>query len=69
MESERRDRVIESLRYANSYEDERAATAKPFEISKRLVWQAWQLVRANRGAAGVDEESLAIFERNLKSNL
>ena len=69
MESERRDRVIGSLRYANSCEDERAATAKPFDISKRLVWQAWQLVRANRGAAGVDEESFAIFERNLKSNL
>lgn len=69
MESEQRDRVIESLQHANSHEDERSATAKPFDISKRLVWHAWQLVRANRGAAGVDEESLESFERNLKSNL
>ncbi len=69
MESERRDRVIESSPRANSHEDERTGTARPFVISKRLVWQAWQLVRANRGAAGVDEESLAVFERNLKSNL
>lgn len=43
--------------------------AKPFDISKRLVWKAWQLVRANRGAAGVDGESLDEFERDLKNNL
>ena len=43
--------------------------AKPFDIPKRLVWNAWRLVRANRGAAGVDEESLEIFERDLKRNL
>lgn len=69
MESERRDRIIEPSSRANSHEEERTGTARPFVISKRLVWQAWQLVRANRGAAGVDEESLAVFERNLKSNL
>jgi RNA-directed DNA polymerase len=42
---------------------------KPFEISKRLVWEAWQRVKANRGAAGVDEESIQAFEANLKGNL
>jgi hypothetical protein len=31
--------------------------------------EAWQLVRANRGAAGVDGESLAMFEKDLKKNL
>jgi RNA-directed DNA polymerase len=69
MESERRNRVVESLQLANSHEEERSATTKPFDISKRLVWQAWRLVRANRGAAGVDEESLGEFERDLKNNL
>jgi RNA-directed DNA polymerase len=42
---------------------------KPFEISKRLVWEAWLKVRANKGAAGVDEESIEEFERNLTGNL
>jgi RNA-directed DNA polymerase len=69
MEPEQRNRVVESSQLANSHEEERSATTKPFDISKRLVWQAWQFVRANRGAAGVDEESLAMFERNLKKNL
>jgi RNA-directed DNA polymerase len=42
---------------------------KPFAISKRLVWEAWRRVKANRGAAGVDEESIQAFEANLKGNL
>src|ERR1700726_4931648 len=43
--------------------------AKPYVIPKRLVWDAYQQVKANRGAAGVDGESLAAFEKDLKSNL
>jgi hypothetical protein len=54
---------------ANPQGDERPLSAKPFEIPKRLVWNAWLRVRANRGAAGVDEESLELFERDLKKNL
>jgi RNA-directed DNA polymerase len=42
---------------------------KPFVISKRLVWEAWRRVKANRGAAGVDEESIQAFEVNLAGNL
>jgi group II intron reverse transcriptase/maturase len=42
---------------------------KPFAISKRLVWEAWLRVKANRGAAGVDEESIRAFEANLAGNL
>ncbi len=42
---------------------------KPFVISKRLVCEAWRRVKANRGAAGVDEESILAFEANLKGNL
>jgi RNA-directed DNA polymerase len=43
--------------------------AKSFEISKKVVWEAWERVKANHGAAGVDEESIADFEKDLKDNL
>jgi hypothetical protein len=39
---------------------------KPFDISKWRVWEAYQRVKANRGAAGVDEQSIADFEQNLQ---
>ena len=42
---------------------------KPFEIPKALVWKAFQRVRSNGGSAGIDQESLAVFERNLGNNL
>jgi RNA-directed DNA polymerase len=42
---------------------------KPFEISKAEVWQAWEKVRANKGAPGVDGCSIEDFEADLKNNL
>ena len=42
---------------------------KPFDISKQLVMKAYRLVKANRGGAGVDQQSLADFDTNLKDNL
>ena len=42
---------------------------KSFEISKRAVWNAWLRVKANKGAAGVDEQSISEFEANLTGNL
>jgi RNA-directed DNA polymerase len=42
---------------------------KSFEISKWAVWDAYRRVKANKGAAGVDEQSLAEFEQDLKGNL
>lgn len=42
---------------------------KPFEITKREVFNAWKRVKANKGAAGVDEESIAAFECKLPKNL
>ena len=49
--------------------DELKSPGKPFEISKRAVWEAWEKVRANKGAPGVDGESIADFENDLKGNL
>lgn len=43
--------------------------AKPYDISKQVVWEAYKRVKANRGAAGVDGESLEAFEKDLKGNL
>ncbi|NPV89850.1 MAG: group II intron reverse transcriptase/maturase [Firmicutes bacterium] len=42
---------------------------KSYEISKHVVLEAFQRVKANKGAAGIDDESLAAFEANLKNNL
>jgi RNA-directed DNA polymerase len=53
----------------NQQWEESMPEAKPFDIPKQLVWDAYQRVKANRGAAGVDGESLAMFEQDLKRNL
>ncbi len=42
---------------------------KPFAISKKVVWEAYKTVKANKGAAGVDDESIEEFEKDLKGNL
>ena len=43
--------------------------AKPFSISRQEIWEAYKRVKANKGAAGVDEESITDFEKRLKKNL
>lgn len=45
------------------------SVAKQFNISKLQVWAAYKAVRANAGAAGIDKETIADFEKNLKGNL
>ena len=45
------------------------ASGKPFEISKREVWEAYERVKANKGAPGVDGCSIEEFEADLKNNL
>lgn len=48
---------------------------KPFSIPKRLVWEAYQEVKAKKGAGGFgdgtspDGVSLNEFEQDLKNNL
>ncbi len=42
---------------------------KPFQISKWKVWEAFERVRANKGAAGVDEQSIEQFEADRDRNL
>lgn len=42
---------------------------KPFTIPKELVVEAYKRVKGNAGAAGVDQQSIADFDKNLKDNL
>src|ERR1700727_891640 len=43
--------------------------AKPYDIPKREVWEAYKRVRANQGAAGVDGQTISDFEADLGNNL
>jgi retron-type reverse transcriptase len=66
---ERRSCVREPNSRVNQQWEEPMSEAKPFCISKWEVWEAYKRVKANQGAAGVDEQSIADFERDLKGNL
>ncbi len=44
-------------------------TSKPFIIDKKQVYEAYQAVKSNGGAAGVDGQTIEQFEADLKSNL
>jgi RNA-directed DNA polymerase len=46
-----------------------SSAEKSFAIPKSLVWEAYKRVAANKGAAGVDRQSLAEFDKDLKNNL
>jgi len=43
--------------------------AKPFCITKRQVWEAYKRVKANKGAAGVDGQTIEKFDEDLENNL
>jgi len=49
--------------------EELARPVKPFGITKRVVWDAYQHVKANQGAEGIDRQTIEMFEANLKDNL
>lgn len=42
---------------------------KPFAVTGYEVWHAWEQVRDNKGAPGVDGQSIAAFEERLEDNL
>jgi hypothetical protein len=75
MAGERRGRVIRGWfvwstgKTGRSCMGELKPPGKPFGISKWEVQDAWEKVRANKGAPGVDEVTLAEFEKDLRGNL
>lgn len=70
MNVERRGSVGQSASQPNSKQEEAAGEqTKPFQVSKLHVVEAYRRVRANAGAAGVDNQTLKDFEQDLKGNL
>jgi RNA-directed DNA polymerase len=73
MELERRGRADQGQSDANPSGEELRERPKPkvksFEIDKRLVYEAWEKVRANQGAPGVDAVSIGVFQERLRDNL
>ncbi len=49
--------------------DTSVSREKSFDISKWEVWEAYRRVKANKGAPGVDGQTIEEFETNLKDNL
>src|ERR1700751_4991906 len=66
---DRRGCVVQPSPLANRRREEPADQAKPFDIPKREVWEAFKHVKANQGAAGEDGQSVAEFEADLSNNL
>src|SRR6266567_8631866 len=69
MEQDRRGCVVQPRPRANRRREEPVEEAKPFDIPKREVWEAFKKVKANQGAAGVDRQSIADFDADLSNNL
>ena len=70
MRVERRGSVIQLTNVTNPLVGESDMTStKPYSIAKRTIWQAYQQVKANRGAAGIDGETISMFEQDLSKNL
>ncbi len=74
MGPERRGRADQGKPEANPVAgEEPTETPKPkvksFEIDKRLVFRAWEKVRANYGAPGVDAVSIGEFGNDERNNL
>jgi RNA-directed DNA polymerase len=70
MAAERRGLVTRATgNRPTAQQEEPLDVAKPFAIPKQLVWQAYLGVKSKGGAAGVDQQSLEAFERDLKNNL
>jgi hypothetical protein len=70
---ERRGRADHGQPKVNPAGEEPTERPKPkvksFEIPKRLVFEAWEKVRANNGAPGVDAVSIAVFSDDERNNL
>lgn len=70
--AERRAGVIQlelPLATLNKRGRDNGAATKSIPITKQMVWEAYKKVRSNKGAAGIDEQTIAIHEERLSDNL
>jgi len=66
---ERRGGIVQLRCLVNRLREEPVIAAKPFAISKQMVWEAYKAVKAKRGGPGVDGQSLEDFQQELGNNL
>ena len=69
MTVEQRGIRIQLKIYGTTSREDFIKMGKPFIISKQAVYEAYKRVKANKGSAGVDNESIEDFEANLGNNL
>jgi group II intron reverse transcriptase/maturase len=69
MAMERRDGVNQLKLPNNPTGEDLAAKTKSFAISKREVWEAWKVVRSNKGGPGIDDQTIEAFEQDITGNL
>lgn len=71
MNVERRGSVKQSASVVQlgTIQEEATSTAKPLVISKWQVYEAYRLVKANAGSAGVDRQTIEKFDESLIDNL
>jgi group II intron reverse transcriptase/maturase len=69
MALERRERIVQRNELVNHTGRNQLRRAKPFEVSRHAVMNAWYSVKSNHGAHGIDGQSIAEFEEDLKNNL
>ena len=72
MGAERRVEVIQlelPLATSGNRGRDNGAAAKSLPITKKMVWEAYKKVRSNKGAAGIDRETIGMYEERLSDNL
>jgi len=70
MEMERRHGIVQSGKFKpTTTRRSLMSQTKPIEISKHEVKEAYKRVKANKGSAGIDQESLEDFEADKENNL
>ena len=70
MNTERRNGIVQSTQIDQLLSRRNLSVkTKPFDITKRQVYEAYKCVKANKGGSGIDGQTLYAFETDLENNL